>query len=96
EDLKIELLQLNHVTELKDFNGNVEPIAGWQSTKFNEKYPITQLQFSNKGTDLEYKTIINTSISNGLKNYTFKNESEKDILTVTYKNNDKETIILNN
>ncbi|MBS4200633.1 heparinase II/III family protein [Bacillus sp. FJAT-49732] len=85
----IELIQLNHVTEFKQYKGNDEPIFGWQSSVFNKKYPITQIQFSNKGTDLEYRTIINTNIDNGIKYFSTKKIKGKTTFTITNKNNER-------
>lgn len=94
DQTKLELLQINHVTEFKEYNGNLDPIAGWQSDAFNKKHAITQLQFSNKGDELEYKTIINTSQDKGFKNFMVKIESGKKVYTFISKNSEKYTIEL--
>ncbi|WP_130860472.1 heparinase II/III domain-containing protein [Gracilibacillus phocaeensis] len=90
ENNQIELLQVNHVTEFKNYKGETDPIAGWQSTAFNEKHAITQLQFSNKGDNIEYKSIINldTSSNNGVKNYTLK-RAQNDEYTIICKDNSR-------
>ncbi|OQP18499.1 hypothetical protein B2I20_18910, partial [Bacillus stratosphericus] len=80
----IELLQLNHVTEFKRYEGHTDPIEGWQSSVFNKKYPITQIQFSNKGIDLEYRTILNTNLDIGIKYFsTRKSEDDKMVYLIT-------------
>lgn len=90
----IELRQINHVTEFKSFRGSTDPIAGWYSAKFNEKSAISQLQFTNKGVNLDYRTIINTDINKGVKYYSV-NQSEKELVfKITYKNNITERIII--
>jgi hypothetical protein len=94
EDIQVELLQMNHVTEFKFYEGNTDPIAGWQSSAFNKKYPIPQLQFSNKGTDLEYRTIINTKEKEGVKFYSVKRKNGKNIYLITHKNGLKEEITI--
>lgn len=88
----IELRQINHVTEFKHYTGSDKPIAGWYSDRFNEKKPIEQLQFTNKGTALEYKTIINTNIDKGVKNYSVSKSSDKIMFGITYKDNQAMTI----
>ncbi|MFD1451539.1 heparinase II/III domain-containing protein [Oceanobacillus sojae] len=92
DEKEVELIQVNHVTEFKNYVGEKKPIAGWQSSKFNEKYPITQLRFSNKSDNLEYKSIINLepNSDNGIKNYVLK-KSNKNKYTVICKNGDNFT-----
>lgn len=90
----IEFLQLNHVTEFKEFNGNTDPIAGWQSSAFNKKHKITQIQFSNKGTDLDYKTIINTNIDDGVKYFSAKKSGIETTFNITFKDNKKLTVTI--
>ncbi|GJI57620.1 heparinase II/III family protein [Bacillus altitudinis] len=91
----IELLQLNHVTEFKRYEGHTDPIEGWQSSVFNKKYPITQIQFSNKGIDLEYRTILNTNLDIGIKYFsTRKSEDDKMVYLITDKNNEKIVITI--
>ncbi|MBU8651402.1 MULTISPECIES: alginate lyase family protein [Bacillus] len=86
----IELLQMNHVTEFKRYEGHTQPIGGWQSSVFNKKHPITQIQFSNKGNGLEYKTIINTHKDIGIKYFSTKKvDDQKTIYSITDKYNEK-------
>lgn len=89
ESKSIELLQINHVTEFKNYKGETNPIAGWQSTSFNEKHPIHQLQFSNKGNDMEYKTIINLNSKKGIKYFSLKNMQEIKMYSVIFKDNNR-------
>ncbi|MFC4661445.1 alginate lyase family protein [Oceanobacillus aidingensis] len=92
DEKEIELLQVNHVTEYKHYFGEEAPIAGWQSSKFNEKYPINQLRFSNKSDNLEYKTIINLepNSDSGIKNYVLKTANGNKY-TVICKNGESHT-----
>lgn len=90
----IELLQLNHVTEYRQYSGSKEPIAGWYSEKFNEKKPIEQLQFTNKGIGLEYRTVINTSMDKGVKNYSVSKLNNKLVFKIIYKDNRTATITI--
>lgn len=90
----VELLQLNHVTEFKNYFGGENPIAGWQSSAFNKKHPITQLQFSNKGAEMEYRTIINLDGNFGIKNYSINNERNEDVYSIISKNNKREKFVL--
>lgn len=94
DNKSIELIQVNHVTEFKNFYGETAPIAGWQSSAFNDKYPIHQLQFSNKGKEMEYKTIINLNPNKGIKNFTLKPVNNKNTYKVIFKNNDNYTFDL--
>ncbi|GAQ16781.1 heparinase II/III-like family protein [Oceanobacillus picturae] len=97
DNKEIELLQLNHVTEFKNYSGEKDPIRGWQSTAFNKKHPISQLQFSNKGTDMDYKTIINlnTKKLHTIKNYSVQQNTDENIYNLILKNNERKVIRLN-
>lgn len=96
DNRKIELLQINPVTEFKNYKGNTNPIFGWQSSKFNEKYPISQLQFSNKSDNIEYKTVINVDIENGVKNFKVERRDSAITFTIIHKNNQREVINIPN
>lgn len=92
----IELKQLNNVTEYKEYKGSANPISGWYSDKFNQKKPINQLQFTNRGENLEYKTVINTDLNVGVKYFSIsKVDNDKETrIKVIYKNNEVETFIV--
>src|SRR5690606_17077099 len=77
DNTTIEMLQLNPITEFKNYNGNSDPIYGWQSSAFNKKHPITQLQFSNKASNGNYKTVINTNPTIGVQ--TFKVVKQENV-----------------
>lgn len=89
---KIELIQVNRVTEFKEYCGSENPIAGWQSAKFNQKSPIIQLRFSEKEQNVNYKTIINTNVKKGIKKFNIVEEEKEMTFKILYKDNSYQAI----
>lgn len=83
----IELRQINPVEEFKHYKGNTKPILGWISTKFNEKMPIDQIQYTNKAKELEFRTIINTDLNKAIKYFSVSDKNGNPTIKVRYKNN---------
>ncbi len=93
EDKSIEFKHLTEATTFNQYNGLEDPIAGWQSLKFNEKLPITQLQFTTNDTqDMEHKFVINTDLQAGVESYNVNSEETYDLYTIKYKNGKRENI----
>lgn len=93
EDNMIEFKHLTEATSFNQYNGLEDPIAGWQSIKFNEKLPITQLQFTTDSTqDMEYKFVINTDLKVGVERYNVNSEETYTLYTIQYKNGKREHI----
>lgn len=86
---KVELIQLNPVTEFKSYKGDKDPIAGWQSSQFNKKHPIAQLQFTNRGTTLDYRTILNLESTIGIKYYSANVLKNGTRYLITFNDNSK-------
>ncbi len=91
---KIELIQVNRVPEFKKYFGSEEPIAGWQSAKFNQKKPIMQLRFSEKEKNVNYKTIINTELKKGIKKFNVTEKEGEITFKILYKDNSNQMIKL--
>lgn len=86
ENREIELIQLTKMDRINSYTGSSNPIIGWQSVKFNQKFPITQIQFINtKKKNTESKFIINTNVKTGIQNYTVKSEPTYDYFTIVDK-----------
>lgn len=97
EDKSIEFKHLTEATTFNQYNGLEDPIAGWQSLKFNEKLPITQLQFTTNDTqDMEHKFVINTDLQAGVESYNVNSEETYDLYTIKYKNGKRENIRIYN
>ena len=87
ENKQIEFKHLTKDTKFTQYQGSTKPIAGWQSLSFNQKHPITQLQFTTNRTEKrEYKFVMNTDLKNGIQNYTVKSQPSYDLYTIVYKN----------
>lgn len=84
----IELRQVNPVERFKHYYGSEDPISGWISTIFNEKKPVNQIQYKNRSTNLEYRTIINTQIDNGIKYFSVNDKGNMLRIRTRYKNDD--------
>lgn len=92
ENKKIEFKHLTKANKVTQYNGSVNPIAGWQSLAFNKKHPITQLQFSNNMKNMEFTFVINTDLKMGVQNYTVTNKATYDLYSIVYKDGKRESI----
>lgn len=95
ENKQIEFKNLNKANDFKHFIGSKNPIAGWQSILFNQKYPIAQLQFTNYAKEVEFTLVINTHSNMGVQTYTVKNNPTNDLYTIVYKDGKQESIQIN-
>ena len=93
EDKQIEFTHLTKGTKFTQYKGSTKPTAGWQSLSFNQKLPITQLQFTtNRLKKMEYKFVINANSKGGVQTYTVKSKPSHDLYTIVYKNGERENI----
>lgn len=84
----IELRQVDSVEDFKHHKGRKNPIRGWISTKFNEKKPISQIEFTNEAQDFEYRTIINTNIDNGARYFSVNQWEDGIRFRIRYKDDE--------
>lgn len=61
ENSFITMKQLLIPDKVEQYEGNENPIRGWQSFEFNEKHPIKSVHFSREGQNVEFLTLINFS-----------------------------------
>ncbi|MGJ7910841.1 alginate lyase family protein [Neobacillus sp. LXY-1] len=96
ESRQLEFIQLTPKVSFKQYKGSTNPIAGWESLKFNNKDPISQLRFTNSGANTEYKSIMNLSTKVGVKTYSVKEYSTYTLYTIVYKDGTKGNIKVEN
>jgi hypothetical protein len=84
ENNQVELKQQSNSFSTKQVNGLVSPISGWQSTSFNSKYPITQLQFIKKAPNSSFQSIINTGSTLKVESFSVKTVNNHDEYTIYF------------
>ncbi|WBW96624.1 alginate lyase family protein [Oceanirhabdus sp. W0125-5] len=92
EDSKIELIQLDKVSDIERFSGSIKPVRAWQSFYHNEKHPINSLVFNKYGKNIEFKTLITINPKNKLLNVKINRVSDKYIYIFYYENGEKKSI----
>lgn len=96
EDKFINLKQLIQIDEMKNYKGDTNPIRGWKSDKFNEKYPINTISFESTGENVEFLTLINFSEETQIYKVKRKLGEHTDKYIIYYNENDYKEILINN
>lgn len=77
DNSSIEIKQLFPMEELSIFEGNTEPILGWQSFELNQKHAIKHAQFSKSGKSVDFLTVINPNDLTNIDNVTVEQKSHQ-------------------
>lgn len=92
----VNLKQLINIEDMKIYSGDTNPIRGWKSDKFNEKYPIKTITFKSIGKNVEFLTLINFSEEKQILKVKRKLDEKVDKYILYYNQNDYEEILINN
>jgi hypothetical protein len=90
DNSSLTLKQLNAIAKFEIYHGSDDPIRGWQSTTFNEVFPITTLNFQRTGKDVVFETAININLN--ITEVDKFQDGDKEVYVFTFDNNRTERI----
>ncbi|MEH6939154.1 heparinase II/III family protein [Bacillus sp. JJ664] len=91
---KLEFINLDVNAMYQSYYGSKNPIAGFKSNTFNKIIPINQMRFTVKGSNYNFRSIINSNIYSGVKSFYVTGDSNSFNFEIKYKSGLSKDIII--